>query len=276
MSKKSGKLVAREVAVSTLDPTVRDAMWNVFVQYYAGVSRQTFDADLSAKQRVITVLDTGDRSLQGFSTIEVCHRTLNGRRVIAVFSGDTIVDQAYWGQKALQTAFFLFLLRTKLSNPGTPLYWFLVSKGYKTYLLLSRSFLEYWPRHDQPTPAWQAGLLDALARDRFGSLWDADAGILRMQGSDGKLKQGVAVVDQAAMAQPDIRFFVSKNRGYAEGDELACIGLIDLPFALAYAKKRVARLLGLGFGRLGGNAPFPQGPKHQPTEPEWVSKTASS
>lgn len=260
MSEKNGKLIARELAVADLSDATKDAMWSVFARYYAGISRPTFERDLAQKQNVITLLDSGDESLQGFSTLEVYDQEIDGRRVVAIFSGDTIVDKEYWGQKALQTAFFFFILRTKLANPMTPLYWFLISKGYKTYLLLSRNFVEYWPRHDQATPAWQSKLVDALARQKFGDAWDAGAGVLRMNGKDGRLKQGVAPVDPSALAHADIRFFVTKNPGYVVGDELMCVGLVDLKFAFAYANKRIRRTLGLG----------------RNTEREWASETASS
>jgi hypothetical protein len=168
------------------------------------------------------------------------------------------VEREYWGQKALQTAFFFFVLRQKLRRPGVPLYWFLISKGYKTYLLLSRNFHEYWPRHDRETPLPIAALMDGLARARFGALWDPTAGIVRMAGRGDRLKQGVVPVDADALSQADIRYFVTKNRGYVQGDELVCVGLVDLTFALSYAKKRLARAVGI-----------------KRTEGAWISRPAS-
>jgi hypothetical protein len=256
---KSGTLASREIAVGRLDAPTRDAMWRVFERYYAGTERETFERDLDAKQYVIVLVDSGDGSVQGFSTLQVYDQAIEGRPVVAIFSGDTIVERAYWGQKALQTAFFLFILRQKVRRPGTPLYWFLISKGYKTYLLLSRNFVEYWPRHDRETPPAVAELMDGLARARFGELWDPAAGILRMQGRDGRLRQGVAPVDRESLAQADIRYFVTKNPGYVRGDELVCVGVVDATFALSYAAKRLARVLGI-----------------RGVEEAWVSRPASS
>ena len=256
---KSGKLNAREMAVARLDAATREDMWKVFERYYAGTAREAFEADLEGKQHVVLLRDSGDGSLQGFSTLQVYEQEVEGRNVVAIFSGDTIVERDYWGQKALQTAFFFFILRQKLLRPGTPLYWFLISKGYKTYLLLSRNFVEYWPRHDQETPADVAQLMDRLAGGRFGELWDKAAGILRMDGRDGRLKSGVAPVDQEALSQPDIAFFVAKNPGYVEGDELVCVGVVDFTFALSYAAKRTLRSLGV-----------------RNPERAWVSRPASS
>jgi hypothetical protein len=263
VSERSGKLAAREAQVAKLDTETREAMWRVFERYYAGTARETFEEDLAKKQHVILLSDSGDSSLQGFSTLQVYEQEVSGKKVTAIFSGDTIVEASYWGQKALQTAFFFFILRQKLARPATPLYWFLISKGYKTYLLLSRNFVEYWPRHDQATPEGVLGLMDRLAEERFGDLWDAEAGILRMNGRDGHLKQGVAPVDPDALKHADIQYFVQKNPGYVDGDELVCVGVIDATFATAYAKKRVMRALGLRA-------------VVEEREREWVSRPASS
>jgi len=45
-------------------------------------------------------------------------------------------------------AFAKHLLLAKIRTPGRRVYWFLISKGYKTYLLLARTFLGFLPRRD--------------------------------------------------------------------------------------------------------------------------------
>ena len=53
------------------------------------------------------------------------------------------------------------------------------------------------------------------------------------------LKPGVVPLDAAALADPDIAFFLEKNPGHAEGDELVCFvrlavwELVPLFFRLA-------------------------------------------
>src|SRR5262249_47157855 len=145
-----------------LSSNVRSEMWELFRRYYDAISYESFLDDLSRKQHVIVLRDTGDGSVQGFSTIFTFDKEVDGQRVIAIFSGDTIIDDAYWGQSVLQHAFFRFIVAQKLQNPLVPLYWFLISKGFRTYLLLSRNFPEYWPRHEAPTPDRERRILDAL------------------------------------------------------------------------------------------------------------------
>lgn len=233
----SGKLAARRIAVGKLDSDTIAQMWSVFCGYYADISRDKFLADLNEKQFVLLLFDSGDRSVQGFTTIQVLHRHFAGKPYIAVYSGDTIINEAYWGQSALQGGFYRFLMGLKVKNPLTPLYWFLISKGYKTYLLVSRGCPNYWPRHDSPTPDHVSGIIDQLSREKFADDWKPELGVLKFATPAGKLKEGVAPIDDAALAYPDIRYFVERNPGHTQGDELCCLAAIDMQGGVSYVGK---------------------------------------
>jgi hypothetical protein len=228
-----------------LSAAQRTEMWGLFSRFYADVDPATFERDLAGKHDVILLRDRRDQSLQGFSTLMRYQVEAGGRRYAIVFSGDTIVAPEYWGQTALQVAFYRYVVATKIEFPTLPVYWFLITKGYRTYLLLSRNFLEYWPRHDRPTPAPMLALLEKLARDRFGDAFDSERGILVFDSPHGRLKGEVAPVTPELLEHADIRFFADKNPNHARGDELCCLGRIDARFALAYAAKRLGRMLPL-------------------------------
>lgn len=236
MMDPKARLTARTRAVAALDAADRHAMWRLYRAYYVDTTRAVFDRDLDEKDHVILLFDA-DGVLQGFSTLKVLEGRALGRRFVAVFSGDTIVDRAYWGQTALQRAFLSYVIRTKLAHPATPVWWFLISKGYRTYLLLSRNFPEHWPRHDRPTPAWPAAVLDHLARARYPEAWRPADGILRFPEGHGRLREAVAPIDRTMLEAPDIRFFVARNPGHSRGDELCCLGRVDLGLWVAYMAK---------------------------------------
>lgn len=246
---RSGQLVAHVRSASAIQPRERDQMWALFQEYYADVTRVQFEQDLNEKDDVILLRDTGDDSVAGFSTIQVYKRKIGRKPVVAVFSGDTIVDQEYWGQTALQRAFGSYILRQKFEHPSVPVYWFLITKGYKTYLLLQRNFPEHWPRYEMKTPAWQQELLDTLSRDKFGSAYVAELGLLRFPEAHGRLRPDVTPVCETSLKDPAIRFFTEKNPAAAEGEELVCIGRVDLAFCLKFARKfagkQLRRTLGL-------------------------------
>jgi hypothetical protein len=238
----SGRLTAKTVPTAALGPDAVEGMWRLFERYYADVSRERFEQDLAPKDHVILLRDSGDGSLRGFSTLQTYRRELDGRPVVAVFSGDTVVDASYWGQRALHRAFVAHILRRKLEHPLTPVYWFLITKGYKTYLLLQRNFPVHWPRHDRKTPEWEQRVLDRLATDRFGDAYRPELGVLRFDEACGRLRPEVAPIDEESLRDPAIRFFHERNPGAAEGDELVCLGLVDVAMCLHFLSRQVKRL----------------------------------
>lgn len=243
----AGTLVAEIVPVRALDGDTREAMWRLYEAHYERTERPRFMADLDEKDDVIVVRDAADRAVQGFTTLKSYPFPIpdgGGREARVVFSGDTIIAPAYQGQTALQRAFVRYVMGVVLRHPRMPVYWFLISKGYKTYLLMSRNFLAYWPRHDRPTPPPAQALLHALAAARFGRDYHPALGIVRFEPPGPRLLAWVAPIEPQALEQPDVRFFLSANPGWADGDELCCVGRVDLAMGLNYLRRlarRVAR-----------------------------------
>lgn len=231
------KLRARVVPVDALAPRDVDAMWALFERYYDCVDRSRFEADLSQKDHVI-VLRAADARLCGFSTLKRLSVTQDGTTHHAVFSGDTVVEQAYWGDRSLGVAFLRYLAWARLRHPLSPLWWILITKGYKTYLLMAHNFAEFWPRHDQPTPPDRRTLIDRLATHLFPEAWRADLGVVRFATPMGQLKAGVATIPAGLRERnPHVAFFDRHNPGWPHGDELFCVARMAWTMPLTYALK---------------------------------------
>ena len=237
------RLKANFVLPCRLDGETRETMWRLFNRFFVDVTRPAFERDLADKHRVILLHDRVDRSLRGFSTLKSYGVDVGGRKIRVVYSGDTIIDPNYWGQSTLHRAFFWHSFRQKLKHPFTPMYWFLITKGYKTYLLLSRNFPEHWPRHERPTPRWQQQVIDHVARQKFGQAYCAKRGVIRFERPHGRLRDGVAPIDSSLLADPDVRFFVLRNPGHASGDELCTLGRIDIRFVIFFLRRLLRRTL---------------------------------
>lgn len=235
-----GRLGAETVPVRSLDPQTRQGLWALYRSYYERTEATRFHADLDEKHDIILLRDLSDGTLAGFSTLHVSQVELGGRRTHVIFSGDTIIAPAYHGQSALQRAFVAYILSVKWRARDEDVYWFLISKGYKTYLLLARNFLSYWPRHDEATPPEARLLLDTLGTTRFGSAYDPSTGVVRFDPPGPKLRANVAPLPVAPA--PDIAFFAARNPGHADGDELCCIGKVDLELGLAYARRLATKV----------------------------------
>jgi hypothetical protein len=241
MKTPSGKLQARVIPVASLSAGLIGQMWQLFAQSYDGVTREQFEADLAAKDAVFVGFDTGDGSFQGFSTFELYEHRFGAKKVCVLFSGDTMLRPAYWGQTAMQSAFAAVALRQLLRHPFTPLYWFLTSMGYRTYLVMARNFPgRYWPRHDAPTPPSIDGLIASLARRRYGAAWDDERRIIRFAKSQGALAAHVAPITAEVRTLPEVDFLVARNPDYQQGTELACVARITLR-DLARAVLKMAR-----------------------------------
>jgi hypothetical protein len=218
------RLTGSTVAVRELDKAARRAAFALFAAAYEGADWPRFQADLDEKQHVILMHDRQTRELKGFSTVNVRVEETERGKAIVVFSGDTVIDRDYWGQKQLHKQFSLLLLRLQIRNPLRPVYWFLVSKGYKTYLTLINSCPVSIPRYERSDDPRMRRLLDRLATARFGAAYQVSTGIA-LNVAHERVRTGLSPIDESALSNPHVRYFVERNPGHARGDELACLAL---------------------------------------------------
>lgn len=240
---KSKKLKAFVKEVKDISPSDREKMWELYSNYYDGATWQSFNFDLDEKTHVIIAKDSGDQSLQGFSTIKRFKHTVDGVETIIIYSGDTIIHPDYWGQKALHLAFFVFVMKTRFANPLNRVFWFLLCNGYRTYLIFAKNIPNYWPRYNQETPAWEKNLIDSLATKRFGNTYNPEKGIVAFTNSLGLLKSNVAPIGAKELKDPAVKFLVEKNPGYIKGDELCCLGEITFSFMFQYPFKLIKKFI---------------------------------
>jgi hypothetical protein len=203
-----------------LTPHDREQMLRLMQEYYVGVTEEIFSRDLAEKRWVILLTDASGR-LRGFSTqMLLDHPTSPGVR--ALFSGDTIVDRAWWGRNELAGTWGRLALRVIAEDPRSAWYWMLTSKGYKTYRYLPLFFHEFYPRLAADTPAMVAAHRDAFGRAKFGEAYDPARGIVAALHAGG-LRPHVAPVDAFRLGDPQVQFFAQCNPGHAAGDELCCL-----------------------------------------------------
>ena len=223
----SSKRLTSEVlpAGGLTDAFVRE-LFTLFQRHYDCVDEDRFRHDLREKDAVILLRDRRSGEVRGFSTQQILRQTVGNRTVRALFSGDTIIDRAYWGEQELVRGWCHFAGQTLADEPENPLYWFLISKGYRTYLYLPLFFHCYLPTRDGDTSPFEQQLLDALASAKFGSSYHPLTGTLRFHASQGQLKPGLADIPTGREDDPNVRFFLDRNPGYAHGDELVCLAEI--------------------------------------------------
>jgi hypothetical protein len=169
--------------------------------------------------------------------------------IYGVFSGDTVIEKQYWGRHALQKAFLRHMFREKLKRPFKPLYWLLITKGYKTYLMMANNFAEHFPRYELSPPADRKAIAEAFYLKLFPEHYDPATGLIRLPAEACCLKSGVAEISNEMIASnPRIAFFERANPEWRNGVELACLARMTLALPFRYAAKALIKdrsLLGL-------------------------------
>jgi hypothetical protein len=218
---RTPRLAARIRRAHEMDAADRARMFRLYEAYYEETSFERFASDLAAKTHVIELRADGE--LRGFSTAQVIDFDFEGAANRAIFSGDTIIDAAFWGEQALVDAFCRLAGQVKARAPAVPLYWFLISKGYRTYRYLGVFAHEYFPHPACATPGPIAERLHLLARGKFGAAYDSASGLIRFPRSMGHLRPRWAEVGAHLREHAAVRFFLERNPRYHAGEELACI-----------------------------------------------------
>ena len=230
-----GRLIARVRPRREVRDDEVAAMYRLYAAYYDAVSHARFAADLAGKDYVIELVD--GPALRGFSTLALIDYASSAGPSSALFSGDTIIDRDYWGEQALSQAFCRFAGAVKAQRPRTPLFWFLITKGYRTYRYLAVFAREYFPNPHRATPAHIQAAIDQLAHMRFGAAYCAQRGLIRFAESRGHLKPQWAAIRESVRDRAEVRFFLERNPGYHMGEELCCVALLEADNLRSYARK---------------------------------------
>jgi hypothetical protein len=207
-------------AVSDVTSVELDTMFELFQRYYRNAGYDQFYRDFREKDDVIILKDEETGRMRGFSTLATYTMNTERGEIDILFSGDTIIDRAYWGQQELVKSWCSYVGQ-RFGGTERPAYWFLISKGYRTYLYLPLFFKEFYPRWDMSTPSHVQALLDRFARQKYSDAY-AD-GLIRFAQPRDALRQDLAEIAPQRLKNPHVNYFLQRNPEYQRGDELACI-----------------------------------------------------
>lgn len=216
------QLSANITTPDQLERTTRTEMYDLYAQFYDSTSQEMFDNDLNNKTHVLLLQDNRKR-VRGFTCIARYPHTFNGDPCQIVYSGDTIIHQDFWGEQTLPEAWIELTGNFKSEYPTLPLFWFLIVKGYRTYRYLSIFSRQYYPHHQETTPADIQTLLNELASNRFPDHYNAQSGLIQFPKSRGHLGNTVSGIPDNALKRREVQFFLERNPRYTNGDELVCI-----------------------------------------------------
>lgn len=185
-----------------------------------GLLADYFARDLAEKNRVILLWRA--RQLVGFSTLLACTTSFEGETINVIYSGGTIVAPNAWGTTALPRAWVSAVEELRAGLPNVRCFWLLLTSGFRTYRFLPVFWREFFPRFNRATPPALQRLLEQLARERFSEQFDATSGIVRFR-QPQQLRNGLSQVAAGRRDNPHVAFFLARNPGHANGDELVCL-----------------------------------------------------
>lgn len=212
--------------INELSADTRDAMRVLLGCHFEGVSPQQFDRDLQDKTHAVLLYKDGGR-LVGFSTFAFYHAIgPDGEPASIVCSGDTIVSPDAWGTSHLPSAWVQAVHTLHDLTDNQSLYWLLITSGFRTYRFLPVFVKSFIPRLHSPGDPAMLACMHRLARQRWGDAYRAEAGIVQLT-QPQRLRNSLAGVPLTRQADRHVAFFIERNPGHEQGDELVSLASLD-------------------------------------------------
>ena len=211
---------ARDIKISELKQVDLETLCELYLTYYGGCNRQQFFGDLQDKSAIM-LIEFGEQ-IVGFSTYKIFDQQWQGTTIAIVFSGDTIIDKAHWGQQALAFNWIRRMGQLKQQEPSKQLFWFLIVKGHRTFRYLDTFSYDYYPHHTKQQTQLRS-LVDFLADQHFSEHYNPRSGVIEFPPEHGYLKPPFASSTTREMNSAAAKLFFSLNPDYRQGHELACL-----------------------------------------------------
>jgi len=235
----SSKLTFRLVSIEEINADQRERMFQLMTENYDAVTESNFYHDLATKQWVGLIQDECD-TIQGFTTFAIDPEGVGQSSYHVIFSGDTVIAPEHWGSQVMMKGWCTSVGRFIGSDPGKPWYWYLLSKGHRTYMYLHLFFKQFYP---SVSPAHMETELKSIAaelsRRFYPKYWREDEGVIRFDESKGELRPDLADATIQKKNNSVVQFFLKKNPNFYKGEELVCVALISPDNMLRSAKDLV-------------------------------------
>ena len=229
------KIFSQTKQIAELTPSERATMFGLLSLEFLGVSRHDFIRDLDEKEAAMLLRkESHDGEIVGFSTLMILDLPIDGRKVKAVFSGDTTILPEYRSSTGFGIEIGRYFMKALENFPGHEIYYVLISKGWRTYKILPFFFRHFAPKHDTPNSIHDKVVMDAFGSVKYPEDYDPDKGLIMFSKETQRLIPGS--IDAVPPSDPDVhtRFFLEKNRTYLSGTELVCVASVnDANFAPA-------------------------------------------
>lgn len=224
---------------ASLDATTTDRMWALYEPHHH-TDRPEFDQRLATLDDVALFTRRHDQALIGFCGLR--HRaitTANGERVATFYMGLSYVEPAWRSNALPQRMVVKRVLRPLLSPRFRRVYFWTDCLTYRPYLAMARNLPEFYPSRTHVVPDEVRDVVSTLGRTYYSDNFDADAWTVRKD--TRRIKAHEAHISAADLGDPDIAYYLARNRGYDRGDGLIAICPMGVKNLLALVARQLSK-----------------------------------
>lgn len=216
-------LTFKTLDVSRLLPRQKERMFELMAASYSFMERPVFERDLDQKQMVGLILDEQE-VIQGFTTFAINPKDSGTEDYHILFSGDTIISPDHWGSLVMVKGWCTAVGQIIATDRSKHWYWYLLSKGHRTYMYLPLFFREYYPSVKSESQDGDLKLIaERVSTFLYPGYWQPEAGVLKFDSDAGSLSSELAQGTYARKNNSHVAFFLERNPEFYRGDELVCV-----------------------------------------------------
>lgn len=235
-------IVSQTKKVAACSEDEKEIFYRLLCHEFMGVSWDDFERDFREKDAVMILRKEHEEGeIVGWSTLMVLTLEAAGREVKGVFSGDTAVLPEYRNSMGLGVELSRYFMQAYWQFPHHPVYYILISKGWRTYKIMPFFFKEFAPRYDRPTAVADKAVMDAFGQNKYPQHYYSATGVVTFSPQRVRLESIDAIPPKV---DAHTQFFLRSNPGYLQGHELVCVARIA-PENFTEGLKRVLRAGGM-------------------------------
>ncbi len=200
----------------------RFEMWELYRKYYNTERRSFFDR---FQQNDCYAIYWSGKTMIGFTAIRMRPMKVGKRTYLSFYLGQSVITKAYRGQSLISQTCARLFLKHYLRHPFVPIYVWCDALTYKPYLLFANAFQNYYPSPKMKMPKAVEQLIQKIGNDYYPESFDEANGTVRKEIS--VVDDPTALVTEADLQHPAIRFFIDKNPRHDSGHGLLTIAPVS-------------------------------------------------
>lgn len=220
------RLTFKTHQVPSLLPQQKERMFELMSANYCSMKQEVFYRDLMNKQIVGLIFDE-DNKIQGFTTFAINPKGTGTETYYILFSGDTIISPDHWGSLIMIKGWCTAVGEIIATDRKKVWYWYLMSKGHRTYMYLPLFFYSFYPaadnkEHDQALKP----IIDRVSSIMYPENWKPEEGVIKFDSDAGALSPELVQGTYDRKKNAHVAFFLERNPGFHKGDELVCMAIL--------------------------------------------------